>query len=134
MHPKKIELTRPAAASAAYTVTAAVGKAAALITLPFFTARLGAAAYGRYALYLCYEGLLFAIASLGLGGAAVYQALRRYRGQETRLLSAALGLSLCVSLPLLLVTIPASLPLSTTGMASSGEFRILAFTSRTRFS
>ena len=106
MHSRKIELTRPAAASASYTVTAAIGKAVALLTLPFFTARLGAAAYGRYALYLCYEGLLFSIASLGLGGAAFYQALRRYRGQQNRLLPSAWGLSLCVSIPLLLLAFP----------------------------
>lgn len=102
MEIKKTELTRPAAASLFYILTAAVGKAAALITLPFFTARLGAAAFGRYSLYLCYEGLLFSAASLGLGGAGIYRALQRFRSEENRLLGAAFGLSLCISLPLYL--------------------------------
>ena len=102
MEIKQTELTRPAAASLFYILTAAVGKAAALITLPFFTARLGAAAFGRYALYLCYEGLLFSAASLGLGGAGIYRALQRFRTEENRLLGAAFGLSLCISLPLYL--------------------------------
>ncbi len=98
MQIKEKRLTRPAAASLSYTVTAAIGKAAALLTLPFFTARLGAAAFGRYALYLCYEGLLFSAVSLGLGGAAIYRALERFRGEEDRLLGAALSLSLGTSL------------------------------------
>lgn len=102
MEIEKTELTRPAAASLFYILTAAVGKAAALITLPFFTARLGAAAFGRYALYLCYAGLLFSAASLGLGGAGIYRALQRFRTEENRLLGAAFGLSLCISLPLYL--------------------------------
>lgn len=103
MQENKPELSRPAAASVSYILTAGIGKLAALLTLPFFTAHLGAAAFGRYALYLCYEGLLFAAAALGLGGAAVYRALQRYRGEENRLLSAALGLSLTVSLPLFFI-------------------------------
>lgn len=103
MQIKKTELTRPAAASFSYILTAASGKLAALITLPFFTARLGAAAFGRYALYLCYEGLFFSVAALGLGGAAVYRALQKYRGEENRLLSAAFGLSLAASIPLYLI-------------------------------
>ncbi len=102
MEIKKTELTRPAAASLFYILTAAVGKAAALITLPFFTARLGAAAFGRYALYLSYEGLLFSAASLGLGGAGIYRALQHFRTEENRLLGSAFGLSLCISLPLYL--------------------------------
>ena len=100
MQENKTGLTRPAAASLFYTLTAAIGKAAAFIFLPFFTARLGAAAYGRYTLYLSYEGLLFAAASFGLGGAAVYRALQHYKGEEDRLLGAAYGLSLTVSLPI----------------------------------
>ncbi len=103
MQENKPELSRPAAASISYILTAGIGKLATLLTLPFFTARLGAAAFGRYALYLTYEGLLFAAAALGLGGAAVYRALQRYRGEENRLLSAAFGLSLAVSLPLFAV-------------------------------
>lgn len=106
MHLSKIELRRPAAASVSYTVTAAVGKAVAFATLPFFTARLGAAAYGRYALYLCYESLLFSVLSLGLGGAAIYRALQRYRGEENRLLSTAFGLSLALSLIVLPIAVP----------------------------
>ena len=101
MQNERSAVSRPAAASLSYTVSAAVGKAAALITLPFFTARLGAAAYGRYALFLCYEGLLFSAISMGLGGAALFRALRRYRGEEDRLLAAALGLSLAISVPIL---------------------------------
>ncbi len=104
MQSKENRLTRPAAASVSYTITAAIGKAAALITLPFFTARLGAAAFGRYALYLCYEGLLFSAVSLGLGGAAVYRALDHFRGEENRLLGAALLLSLAAALVLLPVS------------------------------
>ena len=94
------KLTRPAAASICYTTTAVLSKAVALITLPFFTARLGAAAFGRYALYLCYEGLLFSAVSLGLGGAAIYRALNRFRGEEERMLGAALFLSLAAALPI----------------------------------
>ena len=107
MQPSKASLRRPVAASVSYTVTAAVGKAAALLTLPFFTARLGAAAYGRYALYLCYEGILFSVLSVGLGGAAIYRALQQYRGEENRLLASAFGLSLLV----LLLSLPIALPL-----------------------
>ncbi|MBQ8269170.1 MAG: oligosaccharide flippase family protein [Clostridia bacterium] len=107
MQPSKASLRRPVAASVSYTVTAAVGKAAALLTLPFFTARLGAAAYGRYALYLCYEGILFSVLSVGLGGAAIYRALQQYRGEENRLLASAFGLSLLV----LLLCLPIALPL-----------------------
>lgn len=103
MQASKTGLTRPAAASLFYILTAAAGKAAALVTLPFFTAHLGAEAFGRYALYLCYEGLLFSVAALGLGGAAVYRALQRYKGEEDRLLGAAFGLSLSVSLPLYVI-------------------------------
>ncbi len=106
MNFSKIELRRPAAASFFYTVTAIIGKAAAFITLPFFTARLGTAAYGRYALYLCYEGLLFSALSLGLGGAVIYRALQRWRGEEERLLGSAFGLSLAISLLILPITLP----------------------------
>ena len=102
MQIKKSRLARPAAASLSYLVTAAIGKAAALITLPFFTARLGAAGYGRYALYLCYEGIFFSIASLGLAGAGIYRALQRYPARENEVLLCAMGLSLCISLPLFL--------------------------------
>ena len=100
MHFRQTGWTRPAAASFFYTLTAALGKIAALITLPFFTARLGASAFGQYALYLCYEGLLFSAVSLGLGGAAVYRALDRFRGREDRLLGTALLLSLSAALVL----------------------------------
>lgn len=102
MQIKKSRLARPAAASLSYLVTAAIGKAAALIMLPFFTARLGAAGFGRYALYLCYEGIFFSIASLGLAGAGIYRALQRYPERENAVLLCALGLSLCISLPLFL--------------------------------
>lgn len=98
MQKNKTGLTRPAAASLSYILTAGAGKLAALLTLPFFTARLGAAAFGRYALYICYEGLLFSAVALGLGGASVYRALQRFRGEENRLLSAAFGLSLTIGL------------------------------------
>ncbi len=106
MEQTKNALRRPVAASFFYTATAAVGKAAAILTLPYFTARLGAAGYGRYALYLSYEGLLFSLLSVGLGGAVIFRALQKYRGEENRLLGTAFGLSLLATLLSLPLTLP----------------------------
>lgn len=106
MQPSKTALRRPVAASVSYTVTAGIGKLAALLTLPFFTAHLGAAAYGRYALYLCYEGLLFSFLSIGLSGAAIYRALQQHKGEENRLLGSAFGLSLLLCLLALPIAVP----------------------------
>ena len=94
----KAHIRLPARASLWYIVSSAVARGVGVMGTPIFTRLLSAEEYGLFPLYNTWLTLFGAVFTLELGAGALTRALQRYGDEENRLVSAALGLCLTLTL------------------------------------
>jgi len=92
---RKNELTVPAKASIALTLSNLIGRGAAVLFTPFFTRLLSPEEYGGYALFNSYLSIIALIGTLELGGGVIFRIFQKNYGKENRVIRSAILLITC---------------------------------------
>ena len=84
----------PARAGIWNIISGLVARGAGVVGTPIFTRLLTPEEYGLYPLYSTWLSLLTALITTGLSGAVIYRGMQKYRDDNERFISAAIGFGL----------------------------------------